>query len=64
MNDITMEREPVDPDDDDAMFVFDAIEQDPVRCGFRQTTREQDKPRLLVVRKDAARWRKLLYDRE
>ncbi len=48
--------------DEDELFVFEAIEIDPERCGFRQTPREPDKPRLLVVRKDSARWNRLLYD--
>lgn len=43
------------------IFVFDAIELDPEKCGFSAPASAASKPRLLVVRRDAERWKKLLY---
>ena len=52
---------PEDTDQDEELFVFDAIEMDPEKCGFAAPRETAKKPRLLVVRRDADRWKKLLY---
>jgi predicted metalloprotease len=48
-------------DENEEVFVFDAIEMDPEKCGFAAPRETVRKPRLLVVRRDAERWKKLLY---
>jgi len=43
------------------VFVFDAIDLDPEKCGFSKPQTAAKRPRLLIVRRDSDRWKKLLY---